>query len=1089
MVCVALCACMSISYDSFYAAGVLRELCKIRGTPPDFLPSVHQWKALVDICAGSVSNSKFPILLEGLIRCVLPNAEVSLHEPTSTEALARAVGALADVSNGKLENVTIAGGLDCIWLAAISEWLLSLDVEIRHSPGPVVYKSPRNDDCEFPAVTIIFVSGTEQPIYLSKCHIVPKGHKFWDTPSLEQHTFRGGRSEWTSILADTFGPRFNTLIQGSTRQEFALLLFNVSCLTEARYRYGLMQGNLQQNFTKCSGPFGRFHFSHSYSRGQAFLGFAAQRLPELAEIVDTMKQLEIRPHINVNLEDCINSISLKCGCQRCRGKKITNNCYSPDFYLELMAETIVMFLWLLSATKVDPSLKPSPCGLRLLYMRHQGKSHPTRDTQEKQERRKRALPADLAINGIDTLTAALIIFSGSIDIEPIEDEESSAVSHHGVCAFFGALEELDSLPEEVSTVKVVPGHIDFEGIKYGRICDLVDDARIPKGDFGPHPSYKLLVQESRRPGVIAAAYKLSCNIQSYGYLLGISRLESAIAKSIRGPIQCGEFCGRRFPYSARETIVVVPEGIIQEGNLSDQSEGPPPFLRQWSLLSIPSPGMDEAIKLRVVQASICRLYFEIAQQDDNYHLAFLSVCRDCPSKLSHPPEFGKEAMSLSPKLCAFSHSGSEGSITVSSPSETGSWMDRAFEIFVVTRSSHDAQEISTIDAQNAMQSLPKCKCDKKGVCKAVFHTAATLGREGMVQLLLQGGATVNSTTVGGETALHCAAKEGQNEVVKMLLRRGTQLEVKDKDGLTPLSRAARSGHIVMVELLLQEKANVNAAAGYSGKTALRAAAEGGHLVVVKRLLQEKADVNAAAANYSGRTALQAAAEGGYLVVAEWLLQEKADVNAAAAKHSGRTALQTAAEGGHLAVVERLLQEKADVNAAAAAEYSGRTALQAAAGGGHLAVIKRLLQEKADINAAATNYSGRTALQAAAEGGYLAVVKWLLQEKADVNAAAAKHSGRTALQAAAEGGHLAVIERLLQEKADVNAAAAAEDSGRTALQAAAQGGHLAVVERLLQEKADVNAAAAEYNGRTALQAAAEGGHRKVVEYLRQAGAVK
>ena len=602
MACVALCACMSISYDSFYAAGVLRELCKIRGTPPDFLPSVHQWKALVDICAGSVSNSKFPILLEGLIRCVLPNAEVSLHKPTPTEALARAVGALADVSNGKLENVTIAGGLDCVWLAAISEWLLSLDVEIRHGSGLVVYKSPRNDDCEFPAVTIIFMSDTDKLIDLRKCHIVPKGHKFWDTPSLEQHVFRGGRSEWTSILADTFGPRLNTLIQGSTQQEFALLLFNVSCLTEACYRYGLMQGDPQQSLTKCSGPFSRFHFSHSYSRGQAFLGFAAQRLPELSAIVDTVKQLEIRPHINAGLEDCINSISLKCGCQRCRCEKIADNCYSPDFCLELMAETIIMFLWLLSATEVDPSLKPSPCGLQLLYMRHQGKYHPAKDTQEKRERWKRALPADLTMNGMDTLTAALIIFSGVIDIESIEDEKSSAVSRHGVCAFFRALEDLDLLPEEASTVKVVPGHIDFEGIKYGRICDPVDDARIPKGDFGPHPSYKLLVKEAPRSGVITAAYKLSCNTQSYGYLLGISRLESAIAESIRGLFQCGDFCGRRFPYGARETIVVVPKGTIQEGNLSDQSEEPPPFLRQWSLLSIPSPGMDEAIKLRVVQA-------------------------------------------------------------------------------------------------------------------------------------------------------------------------------------------------------------------------------------------------------------------------------------------------------------------------------------------------------------------------------------------------------------------------------------------------------------------------------------------------------
>ena len=299
-----------------------------------------------------------------------------------------------------------------------------------------------------------------------------------------------------------------------------------------------------------------------------------------------------------------------------------------------------------------------------------------------------------------------------------------------------------------------------------------------------------------------------------------------------------------------------------------------------------------------------------------------------------------------------------------------------------------------------------------------------------------------------------------------------------------LVRACHLGHNEVVERLLQEKADVNAAAGYSGRTALQAAAEGGHLAVVERLLQEKADVNAATGGYSGRTALQAAAGGGHLAVVERLLQEKANVNAAAGDF-GRTALQAAAEGGHLAVVERLLREEAHVNTAAG--YYGRTALQAAAGGGHLAVVERLLQEKANVNAAAAGGdSGRTALQAAAAAGHLAVVERLLQEKANVNAG--RDSGRTALQVAAGGGHLAVVERLLQEKANVNVAAA-ESHGRTALQAAAEGGHLPVVERLLQEKADVNAAAGRYSGRTALQAAAEGGHRKVVECLRQAGAVK
>jgi len=121
MACVALCACMSISYDSFYVAEVLREFCKFREAPPDIIPSIHQWKVLVHICAGSVTDSKFPTLLEGLIRLVLPRAGVLFHQPTSPEALTKAIGALVNVSNGMLANVTIAGGLDCIWLAAISE--------------------------------------------------------------------------------------------------------------------------------------------------------------------------------------------------------------------------------------------------------------------------------------------------------------------------------------------------------------------------------------------------------------------------------------------------------------------------------------------------------------------------------------------------------------------------------------------------------------------------------------------------------------------------------------------------------------------------------------------------------------------------------------------------------------------------------------------------------------------------------------------------------------------------------------------------------------------------------------------------------
>ncbi|KAH0566344.1 hypothetical protein GP486_000250 [Trichoglossum hirsutum] len=1117
MACVALCACMSISYDSFYVAGVLREFCKSQETPSDIVPSIHQWQALVHICAGSVSNSKFPTLLEGLIRLVRPGVGVSFHQPTSTNALAKAIRALADVSNDKLANITITGGLDCIWLAAISEWALALDVEIRVDSGCTVYRSSANNNRCLPAVTIIFVSDNEQQTQLSNCYIVPKGHRFWKDSDSDQPRFRGGRSEWATILADTFGPQLNSLLQGALQHSFALLLFDASRLAEECYRYGLMKRSPQPGSAKHSFPFRRFHFSRPSSRGQPFLKFAAERLPELAVVVDALNQVEVQSYTSTTWKELIDRITLECMCGWCRGEQLTrdDDDYPPQFCLELITETIVIFLWILSVTEMDSSIKPSSHGLQLLYTIHRGRSHRVKDIRNRRKYWYPTQPAYFPTSDVDILTAALAIFSGSTDGRSGVREELSALSHDGICVFFKAFEDLNLSPEEVSVVRVVAGHINFQGAKYERITDLVSNVKTPKDDLGPHISHSLVVQEAPQQGSLAAAYKISFNAGSCEFLLGISRLEFVVTKSVHASIDCGELCDWTIPYQIQEAIIFVPKcTATQRRKLSGE---PPPLVPQWSLVSVPGSSAFGPIKLQVIQAPIYRLYAEIAKQEV-YQLVYLNLCSRCLNGFFPSPDSTQENKRLSQEPPRLPHSGSEGSITVTLPSETGAWMDRHFEIFVVASSGHEVEEMPA-DRQVSVRLPTVSKNDKNGAGTSALHTAATVGHQGLLQLLLHGGADMSSTVRRGETVLHCAAGEGRNEVVKLLVARGTELDSRDKAGQTPLLRAARNGfrttvelmigynaqldardnhgqtalvwaaalgHLTVVELLLQYGADINASAGNTGKTALQVAARGGHLAVVKRLLQEKADANAAAANFSGRTALQAAAEGGHLAVVERLLREKVDVDAVTTGLDGRTALQAAAGGGHLAVVERLLQERADVDAPAA-YCSGRTALQAAAEGGYLAVVERLLQEKADVNAAAGRRGGRTALQAAAGGGYLVVIERLLQEKADVNAAAAesdeaKSDGRTALQAAAEGGYLAVVERLLQEKADVNAGAG--DPGRTALQAAAGGGYLAIVERLLLEKVDVDAVTTGLDGSTALQAAAKGGYLAVVERLLQ-----
>src|SRR5580700_11831130 len=103
----------------------------------------------------------------------------------------------------------------------------------------MLYRSPGNDDRCLPAVTIIFVSDNEQPIQLSKCHIVPKCYNLWGNPDADQPRFRGGRSEWANILADTFGPHLNILLKGVIQHSFSLFLIDASRLADEFYRYGV----------------------------------------------------------------------------------------------------------------------------------------------------------------------------------------------------------------------------------------------------------------------------------------------------------------------------------------------------------------------------------------------------------------------------------------------------------------------------------------------------------------------------------------------------------------------------------------------------------------------------------------------------------------------------------------------------------------------------------------------------------------------------------------------------------------------------------------------------------------------------------
>ncbi|XP_068122575.1 ankyrin repeat domain-containing protein 50-like [Hyperolius riggenbachi] len=352
----------------------------------------------------------------------------------------------------------------------------------------------------------------------------------------------------------------------------------------------------------------------------------------------------------------------------------------------------------------------------------------------------------------------------------------------------------------------------------------------------------------------------------------------------------------------------------------------------------------------------------------------------------------------------------------------------------------------------------------------------TLERGGSVEMLLDGGGSLNKRDRAGRTLLAAAAHAGNLEAVTLMISRGANLEAIDDDGQTPLALAAHRGHLSVVEFLLQHNARYDHTDG-RGWTPLRSAAWGGHTDVVEALLAAGAlpDVSGP----DGRTALRAAAWGGHEGPVKALLRAGAAVDHA--DMEGRTPLMAAAYMGHRGVARLLLESGADVNKC---DSEGRTALAVAClcvptGRAYPEMVSLLLEHGA--NPELGDKEGIMPLLVAAYEGKEEVAELLLEAGAHPDT-----SGKgqmTPLLAAASGGHAETIRVLLLWGASTDV----RDSERRSalvLAAAAPGGEEAC--RVLLDRG-LNENHQDLLGWTALHWAACEGRRNVCRTLIEGGA--
>ncbi|WP_017663023.1 ankyrin repeat domain-containing protein [Baaleninema simplex] len=196
----------------------------------------------------------------------------------------------------------------------------------------------------------------------------------------------------------------------------------------------------------------------------------------------------------------------------------------------------------------------------------------------------------------------------------------------------------------------------------------------------------------------------------------------------------------------------------------------------------------------------------------------------------------------------------------------------------------------------------------------------------IARLLVEAGASLESSNTYDRSPLHNAVETGQRELVRCFIEAGAVLdrfEGSMADDKTPLMLAVERRDLETIELLLNGGANPNAKSQY-GDTALTRAAEIGDRAIVERL-------QAAGASHDGLDVIELciAAEQGDLDRLQRLLAAGVDPNRADFRR--RTALAQAAGSGQVEAMRVLLEAGADVNGSdryhipiRAAKYYGHT---------------------------------------------------------------------------------------------------------------------------------------------------------------------
>ncbi|KAK5344551.1 hypothetical protein LTR61_011680 [Exophiala xenobiotica] len=317
-----------------------------------------------------------------------------------------------------------------------------------------------------------------------------------------------------------------------------------------------------------------------------------------------------------------------------------------------------------------------------------------------------------------------------------------------------------------------------------------------------------------------------------------------------------------------------------------------------------------------------------------------------------------------------------------------------------------------------------------------LHHAVQAGDSGLVESLIQSGASVNCRDEYGQTPLHYAAERGFIECMEVLVMHGADLRIVDKSGFSPFLWAVVAGQEGAITGLLFMDADANSFSA-DGKSALAWAASLGWYSTAKMVVEYRASISDIR-DTQQTLPLEEAAASGNLPTVRLLLECGEDPNHR--DRDGWSAIHWAAEEGHLEIVRLLLEAGANPNAVSSYAIHSRD----------LATVRILLDKSVIAEP-----------QALLDESGLTAEEWLDRgpashsQKATGNLAFSKSRccrAVTSLRRAVTSGNVPMIKLLFKLGHDINGM----NSGRrTALYYAAKKRMLSIMDLLLELGADPN----------------------------------